>query len=254
MKVASLQRIYDEVAQAWLVAYKDMKVYYLKPGMIMFGFMMPFFLFFSFSVKREMSADQGIASLLALTVFFTAAAAGPFVIPIERRLGTYDRLLAAPMSLLTLLLGKTAVGAFFAIAVASASLLIGVIAFGASVAHPGLLAAGILISSFCFSALGMIFASVPTRDPGAVQMPSTMLRWGLLFISGVFVPLKEMAPLAQTLAYLSPLTYAQDLMNYATLGTGVLNPWMDLAVLLIVGVLFLLPAILMHRRSRKLGY
>ena len=33
------------------------------------------------------------------------------IIPLERRLGTYDRLLAAPMSLLTLLLGKTAVGA-----------------------------------------------------------------------------------------------------------------------------------------------
>ncbi len=254
MKYTWLQRIYDEVAQAWLVTLKDMKVYYLKPGMIIFGFMMPFFLYFSFSVKREMTADQGIASLLALTVFFTAAAAGPFVIPLERKLGTYDRLLAAPMSLLTLLLGKTAVGAIFAIAVASVSLLVGIIAFGASVAQPWLLAAGILIGSFCFSALGMIFASVPTRDPGAVQMPSTMLRWGLLFISGVFVPLKEMDSVAQAIAYFSPLTYAQDLMNYGALGTGVLNPWLDLAVLLIAGVIFLVPAIIMHRRSRKLGY
>jgi len=112
MKDGWMKRLQNELAQAWTVTIKDMKVYYLKPGMIMFGFMMPFFMFFSFSVKREMAANQGVARLLALTVFFTAAATGPFIIPLERRLGTYDRLLAAPMSLLTLLLGKAAVGAF----------------------------------------------------------------------------------------------------------------------------------------------
>jgi len=49
----------------------------------------------------------------------------------------------------------------------------------------------------------------------ACPKPCTVLRWGLLFISGVFVPLVEISPAARTLAYLSPLTYAQDLMSYA---------------------------------------
>ena len=80
-----LQRLQDELAQAWAVAVKDVKVYYLRPGMIMFGFMMPFFMFFSFSVRREMAAELGVARLLALVTFFTAAAAGPFIIPLERR-------------------------------------------------------------------------------------------------------------------------------------------------------------------------
>ena len=70
-------RTADELAQAWTVTLKDMKVYYLRPGMIMFGFMMPFFMFFSFSVRREMAAGEGLSRLLALTIFFTAAAAGP---------------------------------------------------------------------------------------------------------------------------------------------------------------------------------
>ncbi|HEY77458.1 MAG TPA: ABC transporter permease [Thermoflexia bacterium] len=254
MKEGWLQRLQNEVAQAWAVAVKDVKVYYLRPGMIMFGFLMPFFMFFSFSVRREMAAAQGVARLLALTVFFTAAAAGPFIIPLERRLGTYDRLLAAPMSLLTLLLGKAAVGAFFAIGVSAVALIVGVVAFGAPIAHPGLLTAGLLVGSFSFSALGLIFGSIPTRNPGDVQMPSTLLRWGLLFISGVFIPLEEMAPAARAVAYLSPLTYAQDLMNHAVLGAGLLTPWLDLLVLLGSGLLFLLPAVLMHRRSRRLGY
>ena len=254
MKYGWMQRLRDELAQAWAVTVKDMKVYYLRPGMIMFGFFMPFFMFFSFSVKREMAAAQGVARLLALTTFFTAAAAGPFIIPLERRLGTYDRLLAAPMSLLTLLLGKTAVGAIFAIGVSAVALLGGVVIFGTSIAQPWLLAAGVLLGSFSFSALGLIFGSIPTRNPGDVMMPSTLLRWGLLFISGVFIPLAEMAPAARAVAYLSPLTYAQDLMNHAVLGVGLLNPWLDLAVLLLTGVVFLLPSIKMHQRSRKLGY
>jgi len=254
MKDGRLQRLSDELAQAWTVAVKDVKVYYLQPGMIMFGFLMPFFMFFSFSVRREMAAAQGVARLLALTTFFTAAAAGPFIIPLERRLGTYDRLLAAPMSLLTLLLGKTAVGALFAIGVSAVSLLVGVAAFGATVARPWLLAAGVVLGSFSFSALGLIFGSIPTRNPGDVQVPSTLLRWGLLFISGVFIPLAEMAPAAQAVACLSPLTYAQDLMNHAVLRAGLLNPWLDLAVLLASGILFMAPPVWMHRRARRLGY
>jgi ABC-2 type transport system permease protein len=249
-----LGRLHGELAQAWTVTVKDVKVYYLKPGMVMFGLMMPFFMFFSFSVKREMAAAQGVARLLALTTFFTAAATGPFIIPLERRLGTYDRLLAAPMSLLTLLLGKTAVGAIFAIVVSAFSLLVGVVAFGANVAQPWLLAAGVTLGSFSFSALGLIFGSIPTRNPGDVQMPSTLLRWGLLFISGVFIPLAEMGAVARAVAYVSPLTYAQDLMNHAILGVGLLSPWLNLGVLLVSGVLFLVPSVLMHHRSRRLGY
>ena len=247
-------RLSDEVAQAWTVTLKDMKVYYLRPGMVMFGFMMPFFMFFSFSVRRDMAAAEGLARLLALTVFFTAAAAGPFIIPLERRLGTYDRLLAAPMSLITLLLGKTAVGAIFAIVVASVSAIVGKLVFGTQIVQPGLLITGIMLGSFSFSTLGIIFGSIPTRNPGDVQMPSTLLRWGLLFISGVFIPLAEMSPVARGVSYISPLTYAQDLMNYAVLGKGLLNPWLDLGVLLLTAVLFLLPSYKLHQRGRVLGY
>ncbi|MEA3396524.1 MAG: ABC transporter permease [Chloroflexota bacterium] len=254
MKDTWLQRLRDELVQAWTVTVKDMKVYYLKPGMIMFGFLMPFFMYFSFSVKREMAAAQGVSRLLAMTTFFTAAAAGPFIIPLERRLGTYDRLLAAPMSLITLLLGKTAVGALFAVVTSAFALLVGVLAFGVTIAQPWLLIAGVILGSISFSALGLIFGSIPTRNPGDVQMPSTLLRWGLLFISGIFVPLAEMGAVARTVAYLSPLTYAQDLMNHAVLGVGLLNPWLDMAVLLVSGVLFLLPSVKMHLRSKRLGY
>jgi len=62
-----------------------------------------------------------------------------------------------------------------------------------------------------------------------------------------------MAPVARAIAYLSPLTYAQDVMNHAVLGSGLINPWLDLAVLALSGVLLLWPSIKMHQRARVLG-
>ena len=249
-----MQRLKDELAQAWAVAVKDVRVYYLTPPMIMFGLLLPFFLFFSFSVKREVTAEVGLARLLALTTFFTASSAGPVIIPLERRTGTYDRLLAAPMSLITLLLGKTLVGTFFAVVVSVVPLLVGVLLLGATVAEVGLLLAGLALGSLTFSAFGLVFASIPARSVGSIMMPSTLIRWPLLFISGIFIPLAEMAPWARALAYLSPLTYAQDLLNHGVLGHGYLNPWLDLAQLPVLLVLFLIPAAQLHRRSRVLGH
>jgi ABC-2 type transport system permease protein len=257
MKDGWLQRLSDELAQAWTVAVKDMRVYYLTAPMIMFGLLLPFLLFFSFSIKREIGVQVGLARLLALTTFFTASSAGPVIIPLERRTGTYNRLLAAPMSLFTLLLGKTLVGAFFAVATSLVPLLIGLLVMRVNVVNAGLLVACIVLASLAFSAFGLVFGSIPTSSAtavGSIMMPSTLVRWPLLFISGVFIPLTEMAPAARAVAYLSPLTYAQDLMNHAVLGRGLLSPWLDLLVLLLSGVLFLVLSLRMHRRSRRLGY
>jgi len=254
MKDRWLRRLGDELDQAWVVAVKDVRVYYLTPPMIMFGLLLPFFLFFSFSIKREIGVEVGMARLLALTTFFTASSAGPVIIPLERRTGTYDRLLAAPMSLATLLLGKTLVGTFFAVVVSAVPLLVGLIWLHVAVADVGLLLAGLVLGSLTFSAFGLVFASIPAQSVGSIMMPSTLIRWPLLFISGIFVPLGEMASWARILAYLSPLTYTQDLMNRAVLGVGYLNRWLDLALLPLLLVVFLVLAARLHHRSRVLGY
>ena len=248
-----LGRLRDELAQAWTIAVKDVRVYYLQPPMLMFGLLLPFFLFFSFSIKREVGAEVGLARLLALTTFFTASSAGPVIIPMERRTGTYDRLLAAPMSLATLLLGKTMVGAFFGLLVSVAPLAVGLVWLRVGLADAGLLALGIVLASLAFAAFGLVFASIPAQSVGSIMMPSTLIRWPLLFISGIFVPLGEMAPWERLLAYLSPLTYAQDLINHAVLGAGYLSRWLDLLLLPALLVVFLLPAAWLHKRARVVG-
>jgi ABC-2 type transport system permease protein len=158
------------------------------------------------------------------------------------------------MSLVTLLLGKIMVGALFASAVSLVPLLAGWLWLHVTVTRPGLLLVSIVLASLTFSAFGLVFASIPTRSVGSIMMPSTLLRWPLMFISGVFIPLQEMAAWTLVLAYLSPLTYSQDLMNHALLGIGKLSPWLDLVVLFLSSGVFLLSAMWMHKRSRRLGY
>ena len=248
-----MQRVVAEAYQAWTIAVKDVRVYYLTPPMIMFGLIMPFFIFFSFSVGRGLPPESSVARLLALTTFFTASSAGPVILPLERRTRTFDRLLVAPLSLVTVLLGKTLVGAFFGINVAMVPLLVCLALFRFAIADPFLLAAGVVGGTLAFSAMGLLFATIPTQSVGAIMMPSTLLRWPLLFISGIFVPLQEMDPWTRAVSFLSPLTYSQDLLNHAVLGRGAQSLALDLIALLVCLSLFLAVGLKLLDLGRRRG-
>ena len=250
---ARWSRLTGEAAQAWAIVAKDVRVYYFQPPMIMFGLLMPFFIFISFSVKRGLGIQCSMASLLALTTFFTASSAGPVILPLERRERTYDRLLTAPMSLWSLLLGKALVGIIFGLVTSLLALLIGVAFLHLQVAHAALLGIAMLLNTATFSGLGLAFASMPGQSVGSIMMPSTLIRWPLLFISGVFIPLTEMAPWARVISYLSPLTYGQDLMHHALDQQGIQNVGLDVGVLALAIVGFLLLAGYLHRVTRRVG-
>jgi hypothetical protein len=143
-----------------------------------------------------------------------------------------------------------------------------------------LLLIGLVVSASVFAVLGTLFASGSAQMPCQVLIPTMLLRWPLLFISGVFIPLDQMVPWMRALSYLSPLTYAQDLLNHAIVGSsvqdavvewahglqlcqlidagnpagGVQSPVLDLAMLILLLVLFFIPALKLHHRSRRLGY
>jgi ABC-2 type transport system permease protein len=275
-----LSRIRDEAAQAWVIAVKDIQAYYMTPTTVLWAFLMPFAMWSCFVVRDGMTPALGLSRLLAIITFFTTSSVGPVIILLERRMRTYDRLLVAPMSLGTVIVGKSLVGVLFGLAVSLIPLVIGVTVFRVSVASPILLPISIALSAAVFAALGTLFASGSAQMPCQVLVPTMLLRWPLLFISGVFIPLGQMAPWMRTLSYLSPLTYAQDLLNHAVVGSsaqdalikwahglelcryvlpgeplgGVQSPLLDTAVLLVMLALFFLPALKLHHRSRRLGY
>jgi ABC-2 type transport system permease protein len=180
----------------------------------------------------------------------------------------------------TVIVGKSLVGVFFGLAVSLIPLALGLTVFRVTVASLVLLPISLILSSCVFAALGTLFASGSAQMPCQVLIPTMLLRWPLLFISGVFIPLDQMVPWMRALSYLSPLTYAQDLLNHAIVGSsvqdavvewahglqlcqilatdkpagGLQSPVLDMAMLIVLLVLFFIPALKLHHRSRRLGY
>ena len=49
----SLTRLQHEATRAWAIAEKDIRIYYAKPPVLMWGIALPFFMFLSWSVGRN---------------------------------------------------------------------------------------------------------------------------------------------------------------------------------------------------------
>jgi len=244
-------RVRKEFKCSWAIAKKDMRVYYLKPSVLMFGIMFPLFMFLSFAVGRNVPAASLVPGLTAITIFFSSSSIGPAVIPTERRTKTFERLVSAPISFYTILFGKTLGGLVFSAAIALVPLLIGLAWFGTNIAGPLALVLGVGLSSFSFAAMGIMFASYPTENPGDVMMMLNFIRLPLLFISGVFIPLGAMPDWGRVLAIVSPLTYSNDLIRHGLEGASCYSTAVDSTILVFSAALFLAVGMRLHGRYRE---
>jgi ABC-2 type transport system permease protein len=101
--------------------------------------------------------------------------------------------------------------------------------------------------------VGVLLAAPASNSPPNVRIFSNLIRFPLIFIYGIFVPLSEMQVWALTLAYCSPLTYLVDLFNAAMSGTSAFSPFIDGGVLIVVFSGFILAARIIQKRNMKKG-
>jgi ABC-2 type transport system permease protein len=167
-------------------------------------------------------------------VLFSASSIGPVAIPTERRVKTFERLVSAPISFYSIILGKALGGVLFSLFVSLIVLLAAWTFLGVVIANPLILALGLALASLCFSILGIMFAMFPTENPGDVMMMLNFIRLPLMFISGVFIPLENLPSWGKLISLFSPLTYANDLFR---LGLGA-DIYFNFTVNLIMLLLF----------------
>ncbi|MBT3283853.1 ABC transporter permease [Candidatus Bathyarchaeota archaeon] len=243
--------IFDELKRSWAITLNDMRVYYLRPPSLMFGILFPIALFFSFSVGRRMPVERLIPVLSAQTVFWASSSIGPASIPMERRMRTFERFLSAPISLSAVLWGKAMGGLIFGVGVTSIAAGIGIVLSSQNMINPTVFMLGIILSALAFSALGILFASIPTESPGEIMMPFNFVRIPLMFISGMFIPLSELPELAVDAAFFSPLTHTLDLVR---LGMGEVSyfGWeVNMLILILWSIVFLVIGSYFHRLQMK---
>jgi ABC-2 type transport system permease protein len=247
----NLGELRSNLNAAWAIAKKDAHIYYIQPGPLMFGIMFPFFMFLSFAIGRNAPAATMIPGLTAMTIFFSASSIGPVSVPLERRTKTFERLLSAPVSFYAVFLGKVLAGFMFCLAIGVIPIIVGMAFFGTQIINIVLLIIGFILPAFCFSTLGIMFASFPTENPGNIMMMLNFIRLPLLFISGIFIPLSMMPDWGRIASIFSPLTYSGDLVSNGLGGQTYYSPLIDILALLIFIVVFQVLGMLVNRRFRE---
>ncbi|MGC8937056.1 MAG: ABC transporter permease, partial [Candidatus Methanomethylicaceae archaeon] len=214
----SMWQIRADLNAALAIAKKDMRIYYIKPGTLMFGILFPLFMFLSFAVGKNAPVAALIPGLISITALFSSSSIGPMVIPTERRVKTFERLVTAPISFFSVILGKTIGGFIFSTTICVIPLIIGLGWFEARIVNIASLIAGLMFPSFCFATMGIMFASFPTENPGDVMLLLNFVRLPLIFISGIFIPIESLPEWGQIVAIFSPLSYANDLIRHSLEG------------------------------------
>ena len=250
-KRLSIRQLKTDLSASWAIAKKDMRIYYIKPGTLMFGVLFPLFMFLSFAVGKNAPAATLIPGLISITILFSSSSIGPMVIPTERRVKTFERLVSAPISFYSIILGKTLGGFLFSLAIGVIPLFIGLLWFGTQIISLIALVAGLSFASYCFATLGIMFASFPTENPGDIMMLLNFVRLPLIFISGLYIPIENLPGWGQIAAAFSPLTYANDLVRYALEGKTLYGPVLDSIVLILFTAAFLFIGMRLDKKFRK---
>jgi len=188
----------------------------------------------------------GIMAMLVLTAVLTGLAAS---VSRERETGTLDGILVAPISRLSIILGKAMAQAIRGLVQGITVLLLAIIFFGVTVNGNILLVLLLLLLGiFSFVGLGILVSASSAEQETATQL-LFMFQFPMLFLSGVFFPVQQMPTVMQWISHLIPLTYAiEALRKVMILGGGIAAVQNDILILVGFGAVTLAIAVPMFRR------
>jgi ABC-2 type transport system permease protein len=250
MRVSNLNNQF--VRGVIVVAEKNIRIYYNKAPVLIFGLLFPLFMFLAFYLGRDVNLYFFFPGLLAMSLFFTASSVGPLITPWEKQAGTFERLLSFPVSIGTIILGDIAAGMIFGIVINMIVLIVGLIFFDYNINILSLLF-GMLSASFCFSSLGVLLASPSVRSPSHIMMFSSLIRFPLIFISGIFIPLEKLHGIGRALAYFSPITYLADIFNFSFKGKSQCPLIVDFTMLILFAGIFIFFSTKFHKKNLMKG-
>jgi len=242
-----------QVHGALVIVKKNAMLYYLRPPVLIFGVLFPVFFFLAFTMGRPISAESVVPGMVAMALWFTASAVGPLVTPWERRARTYERLIAAPVSMLAVIGGDVVSGLLFGACLSIVPVVLGLALTDAAVTNLGLLALGIVLGALSFATLGVLLAAPPASNPSNIMLLSNLVRLPLLFVSGIFMPISRMPGWARWVAPVSPLAYAGDLIRGGFGQEGYFPWWLSVGMLAALTGLLFWGACRFHGRWRAKG-
>jgi ABC-2 type transport system permease protein len=203
----------DNLRGIYSIAMKDMKTYYLKPPAVSWGIVFPITWILAFYLRNPRNFEELVPGLIAMTILFSTTAAEAVVINFELRLGSLERLLFAPISFQSVLLGKVVGGAIFGLAMAVVVMTGSAMALGL---RPNILSFAMIVipSLLGFSSLGALMC-VLVKEVFEAQTLLNLPRFIMVFLCGVVYPVSAMPKALRYLAQVMPLTYTVDGISHS---------------------------------------
>jgi len=209
--------IREELEGVSCIILKDLKAYYLKPPNVSWGLLFPLVLALAFTLRKPSGLSDLAPGLVATAALFGTTSMEAIVITFEKRVGALERLMLAPISLKTILIGKVLGGSIFGLMISSIMTAISIGFLKVSVKHPALFAISLILSVLTLSALGSLVA-MSVKEVFEAQTLSNYFRFPMIFLCGVFLPVESMPTPLQWLAYVLPLTYSVNILRQTFIG------------------------------------
>jgi ABC-2 type transport system permease protein len=162
----------------------------------------------------------------------------------ERELGTMDGILSAPISRLSVVVGKSFALGVRGLLQAALTLILAVLLFGVVVhGNLGIVILLLIFTVFSFIGIGIIISAVSSDQETAMTIMMTVM-FPMMFLSGAFFPIQQMPTVLQWISKVIPLTYSVEaLRKCIVLGTGLSGMTTEVWVMLAFGAVFLAIAI-----------
>ena len=186
-------------------------------------------------------------------VFFVASGAmgGGFNVIDERMKGFLKVVIVAPVSRMSIILGKVVARATFSTLQVAFFLLLFSFFTPIRTDMLWLTIVSIGLMAALFVCFGIALASM-ILDVERYQMVSGFILFPIYFLSGVFFPVTTLPVALQLVCRINPLTYAVDLFRYSVLGVHEFSLVWDGVLLAVLSVLFFIAAtILFDRKFRE---
>jgi ABC-2 type transport system permease protein len=207
----------SQLARALFISRKDVQSYYGKPPLITWGLLFPSVLILAVYLKDRAGYLTVAPGIIGMTLLFGNTSMAAIVVTFEKRTGTLERLLLAPLTSGTIVLGKALSAAAYGAATSLVLTLGLVVLLDMPLARPAVFALGLALGAGTFALLG-ITLSVMVREVFEAMTLMNFFRFPLLFLSGVFMPLADMPAWLEPVTWLSPLTHVVELIRIGVHG------------------------------------
>ncbi|OGO17300.1 MAG: ABC transporter [Chloroflexi bacterium RBG_16_48_8] len=201
----------------WNILLKDMRAYYLKPPNISWGLIFPIAWTGMFFIKSG-SGIESILSLLpgviSISILFGTTSMLAVTVTFEKKNRSFERLLLAPIPLEVLMLAKTAGAILFGVVNAFVPVILALFLTDLSQVNWMAVFPAVVMIAIASAFLGL-FIAVSVSEVFEAQTFSNFFRFPMIFLCGLFFPIKSLPIFLRPLSYVFPLTYGVDILHGA---------------------------------------